>query len=98
MTPTRSQYGAKKIKIYLFGMIFATRRFFGSLIMYPNLKFKNSEWQIQYGGLKCKRLFDSNKIWYAGVFGVALYESKLKIQKFEMADPKWRTKIKKLSD
>ena len=32
------------------------------------------------------------------VFGVADYESELKIQKFELADQKWGTKILKLLD
>ena len=34
-----------------------------------------------------EKLLNWNDIWYSGVFGVADYESELKIQKFEMADP-----------
>ena len=31
--------------------------------------------------------------WYSGVFGVVDYESKLRIQKFKIADPIWPTKL-----
>ena len=35
---------------------------------------------------------------YSGVFGVADYESKLKIKKFEIADLMWQTKMQNLLD
>ena len=41
--------------------------------------------------------FNGLKIWYLGVFGVADYEFALKIQKFKIADPLWRTKIQKVT-
>ena len=33
-----------------------------------------------------KKLLDCDDIWYSGIFGVADYESELKIQKLKMAD------------
>ena len=36
-----------------------------------------------------------DEFWYSGVFRVADYVSQLKIQKFELTDPIWLTKIPK---
>ena len=43
------------------------------------------------------KLFNWDEIWYLGIFGVVDYESVLKIQKYKMVDPIWRTKIQKVS-
>ena len=40
-----------------------------------------------------KSLLDSDENWYLEAFGVSDYESILKIRKFNMADPIWRTKM-----
>ena len=76
----------EKAKSYLIGMIFETRGFLVSLITNPHSKFRNSKRRIQYGGQKCKKLVDWDDIWYSEVFGVAEYESELKIRKFKMVD------------
>ena len=41
--------------------------------------------------------FNGFEIYYSGVFGVAVYESELRIQKFKMADPIWRTEMQKVT-
>ena len=56
---------------------------------------QNSE--IQNGGPKYKKLLSCDEIWYSRIFGVAHYESELKIPKLKMADPKWRTKTQKVT-
>ena len=82
-------------KSYLIGMKFGTRGFFKSLITNLSSKFRNSKWRIQYGERKCKKLLDAVDIWYSVVFGVADYESELKIHKFKIADPIYLTKMQK---
>ena len=87
----------KNAKTRLIGIKFGIRGFLGSLITNLSVEFKNSTWRIQNSRLKCKKLFDWDEIWYSGVFGIANYESERKIQKFKIADPKWRTKMQKLT-
>ena len=77
--------------------IFDTRGFLGSLITNPSFKIRNSKWRIQYSGRKGKYLLDCDDIWYSIIFGLAEDESKLKIQKFKVADPIWRTIIQKFT-
>ena len=47
---------------------------------------------------KIKKLLVCDDILYSGVFGVADYESKLKIEKFEIADLMWQPKMQNLLD
>ena len=77
---------------------FGTRGFLGSLITNPSSKLTNTKWQIQYGGQKWKKLLVYDYILYSGPFGVADYESKLKIKKFDIADLIWQTKMQNLFD
>ena len=44
-----------------------------------------------------QKLLDWNDIWYSKVFGIADYESELKIKKLKMADRIWRTKMQKVT-
>ena len=74
-----------------------TRGFLGSLITNPSSKLTDTKWRIQYGGQKWKKLLVCD-IMYLGVFGVADYKSKLKINKFEIADLIWQTKMQNLLD
>ena len=53
--------------------------------------------QIQNGGLKCKKSLDWDDTWYSGILEIGDYESELIIQKFKMADPIWRTEMKKVT-
>ena len=76
----------------------STREFVRWLITKLGSKFGNSQWRIQYGGRKCKKLLDLDDTWYSGHFGVGDYESELRIQKCKMTDPIWRTKMQKLFD
>ena len=78
-------------------MKFCIRGVLRSLITNPNSKFRNSIWRIQYGGPKCKNLLDLDGILYSGVIEVTDYESEFKIQKFNMANPIWRTKMQKVT-
>ena len=77
---------------------FDTRGFLGSLIANPSSKLTNTKWRIQYDRRKWKKLLVSADILYLGLFGVADYESKLKIKKFEIADLIWQTKMQNLLD
>ena len=77
---------------------FSTRGFLGSLITNPSSKLTNTKWQIQYGGQKWKKLLVCDDILYSELFGVADYESKLEIEKFEIADLIWQTKMQNLLD
>ena len=43
-------------------------------------------------------VFDGFEILHSRIFGVADYESELRIQKFKVAHPIWRKKLKKLLD
>ena len=70
----------------------------GSPITNPSPKLTNTKWQIQYGGQKWKKLLVSDDILYSALFGVADYESKLIIKKFEIADLIWQTKMQNLLD
>ena len=87
---------SENAKSNLIRMIFGTPRFSGSVITNLSSKFRNSKWRIQYGGQKSKKLIDGDDIRYSAVFRVADYKSKLKIQKFKMADPIWRAKMQKI--
>ena len=56
-------------------------------------ELQNSKWRIQNGGyISANSQFFRNcaETWYMGVFGVADYESGVRIVKFKMADPRWR--------
>ena len=55
-----------------------------------NSEILTSKLPIQYDEPKCKKWFDLNEIWYAGVFVIADYKSELKIWKFVIVYPKWR--------
>ena len=63
--------------------------------MNPSLAVRDSKWQIQYGRSKLKKLLGWNEIWYSAVPRIDHYESKLDIQKIEMWDPIWQTKMQK---
>ena len=56
-------------------------------------ELQNSKWRIQNGGyVSANSQFFRNcaETWYMGVFGVADYESGVRIVKFKMEDWKWR--------
>ena len=56
-------------------------------------ELKNSKWRIQNGGyISANSQFFRNcaETWYMRVFGVADYESGVRILKFKMEDWKWR--------
>ena len=53
---------------------------------------------MQYGVQKWKKLLVCDDILNSGVFGVADYESKLTIKKFEIPDLMWQTKMQNLLD
>ena len=56
----------QNVKIYLIEMKIVTRGFRGC-----RLQVFTRNFEIQYGGLKWKKLLDSDEIGYSGVFGVA---------------------------
>ena len=76
---------------------FSTRGFLKSLIMNPSSALKNSEWPIQYGERKCRKLLNWDDIMYLVVFRVANSESEFQIQEFKTADPIWRTAKQKFT-
>ena len=62
--------------------------FSGSLISNLVSELQNSKWKIQNGGdvsVNRKCFGNCAATWYMGVFGVADYESGVRIAKFEMA-------------
>ena len=68
------------------------------MITNPGSKLTNTKWQILYGEQKWKKPLVGDDILYSGLFGVADYESKFKITKFEIADLIWQTKMQNLLD
>ena len=54
--------------------------------------------RFECSGQKWKKLLVCDDILYSGVFGVADYESRLKIKKFEIADLMWQTKMQNSLD
>ena len=46
---------------------------------YPSLKFRNSQWRMEHGEPKCKKLLDCDEIWCSEDFGVADNESEIDI-------------------
>ena len=71
-------------------MKMSTRGFSKSLIVNLYLKFRNSQWRIQYGRPKCKNLLDWHENYNSGAFELADYESSLEISKSIMTD--WNVK------
>ena len=74
----------EKLKFFFFSsgsmdLRISTWEILRSLITNPSSKFKNSKWQIQYGGERCEKLLDLDDIRYLGDFGVLDYESEPRI-------------------
>ena len=91
----RIQYGERKYKklIDSDATRYSSSKISESLTTNLNSKYENSKWRIQYGGPKYKKLIDSHATRYSEIFKVADYEYELKIKKFKMANPRWRTKM-----
>ena len=77
-------------------MKLVTEGFLGSLIKYANLKFLNQNGGSNMANHNVRSRLIRMELGTRGVFGVADYESKLKIYKFKMSDPIWRTKMQKV--
>ena len=91
------QYGGRKCKKLLdWDEICYWGGFSGSLITNRRSIYRNSKWRIQYSGQKWKKLLDWDALWYWRVFGVADYESELKIEKLKIAYPRWWPRVWKI--
>ena len=57
--------------------------------MYLKLDFQNSKWRIQNGGRQVENPINFCDTLYSKVFGVADYESEIRLSKFKIADLIW---------